>query len=89
VAPNIGTLGYSPFAARLKEYTEMTDSLMIEPVTVTVPAAMKYSGLGRTKLYELIAKAEIESILIGTRRLIIFASLKSRLTKKPSEAANG
>jgi excisionase family DNA binding protein len=53
---------------------------ILEPVTVTVPAAIKYSGLGRTKLYELVAKGEVDSVRIGTRRLIVFASLKARLT---------
>ena len=43
----------------------MTDLPPIDPVTVTVPAAMKYSGLGRTKLYELITKGEIESCAWG------------------------
>jgi hypothetical protein len=51
-----------------------------EPVTVTVPVAMQLSGLGRTKLYELISNQEVESVLVGTRRLIVFASLKARLT---------
>jgi excisionase family DNA binding protein len=67
----------------------MTDLPSVDPVTVTVPAAMKYSGLGRTKLYELIAKREIESLCVGKRRLIVFASLKARLTNKTGEVANG
>jgi excisionase family DNA binding protein len=66
----------------------MTDLPPIDPVTVTVPAAMKYSGLGRTKLYELITKGEIESVRVGTRRLIVFASLKARLTSKVGEVAH-
>ena len=66
----------------------MREDLVIEPVTVTVPAALRYSGLGRTKLYEMLGNGEIESVLIGTRRLIVFASLKARLTS-PAEAVNG
>jgi excisionase family DNA binding protein len=66
----------------------MTDLPSVDPVTVTVPAAMKYSGLGRTKLYELITKGEIESVRVGTRRLIIFASLRARLTNKVGEVRN-
>ena len=58
----------------------MTDLPQIEPVTLTVPAAMRVSGLGRTKLYEMILNKEIESVRVGTRRLIVFASLKERLT---------
>ncbi|MGO9427560.1 excisionase family DNA-binding protein [Rhodoblastus sp.] len=53
----------------------------IDPVTVTIPTAIKLSGLGRTKLYELLAKQEIESVRVGTRRLINFASLKALLER--------
>lgn len=53
----------------------------LDPVTITVPAAMRASGLGRTKIYELIARKEIESVRVGARRLIVFASLKARLTE--------
>jgi excisionase family DNA binding protein len=52
-----------------------------DPVTVTVPVALRLSGLGRTKLYELLASREIESVRVGKRRLIVFASLKTCLTK--------
>jgi excisionase family DNA binding protein len=54
----------------------------INPVTVTVAVALRLSGLGRTKLYELIAKGEIKSLRVGTRRLISFGSLKSFLEKE-------
>jgi excisionase family DNA binding protein len=59
----------------------MTELTPFDPVTVTVPDAMKYSGLGRTKIYDLISKGEIKSVRVGTRRLVVFASLKARLTK--------
>jgi excisionase family DNA binding protein len=54
----------------------------IEPVTITIPAALRASGLGRTKLYELIAKREIASVRVGTRRLVNYASLKAYLTSR-------
>jgi hypothetical protein len=52
----------------------------IEPITVTIPDALKISGLGRTKLYEMISSREIASVTIGTRRLVVLASLRRRLT---------
>ena len=67
----------------------MNDESDVEPMTVTIQTAVKLSGLGRTKLYELMSKKEIESVRIGTRRLIVFASLKARLTKKIDEVGNG
>lgn len=54
----------------------------IEPVTVTVPVALRISGLGRTKLYELIAAQKVQSTTVGTRRLINYASLKALLASK-------
>jgi excisionase family DNA binding protein len=67
----------------------MNDESNVEPMTVTIQTAVRLSGLGRTKLYELMSKKEIESVRIGTRRLIVFASLKARLTKKIDEVGNG
>ncbi len=53
----------------------------IDPVAVTIPTACAASGLGRTKLYELIGAGRVESVRVGTRRLVIFESLKSFLTE--------
>lgn len=52
-----------------------------EPITVTVGVALKITGLGKTKLYDLIAKNKIETIRVGARRLVNFASLKTFLEK--------
>jgi excisionase family DNA binding protein len=59
----------------------MTDT-PIEPIAVTIPTALKVSGLGRTKLYELIASKQIRSVRVGARRLIDFASLRAFLTSR-------
>jgi excisionase family DNA binding protein len=59
----------------------------LDPVTVTIPDALRLSGLGRTKLYELLTKGEIQSVRVGTRRLIVFASLKALLTPKTAQLA--
>jgi excisionase family DNA binding protein len=50
-----------------------------EPLTMTVADALHNSGLGRTKLYELINRGAIETIHVGKRRLVNFASLKAFL----------
>jgi excisionase family DNA binding protein len=54
----------------------------IDPIAITVPVALRLSGLGRTKFYELLAKREIESLRVGARRLVVFESLKAFLTKR-------
>jgi len=48
----------------------------MEPITVTVPDACKAIGVGRTVLYELIAKQKLDGIMIGRRRLITTASIR-------------
>jgi len=37
---------------------------------VRIEEAVKLSGIGRTKLYEMMQTGEIASVKIGTRRLI-------------------
>ena len=48
----------------------------MEPVTVTVQNACKALGLGTTKIYELIASGELETVKIGRRTLIKVPSIK-------------
>ena len=42
---------------------------------VSIPQAASALGLGRTRLYELLDAGEIETVKIGKRRLIVWASL--------------
>ena len=56
---------------------------VLDPITVTIPEALRMSGLGRTKLYEMMSSKEIDSVTVGTRRLIVLASLRRRLTPYP------
>jgi excisionase family DNA binding protein len=48
----------------------------LKPLTVTIPIALHITGLGRTKFYQLLDKGAIESVTIGRRRLVNFASLE-------------
>jgi excisionase family DNA binding protein len=65
----------------------MSDLHSTDPVTVTIPDALRLSGLGRTKLYDLLTKGEIQSVRVGSRRLIVFATLKALLTPKTTQLA--
>jgi excisionase family DNA binding protein len=56
----------------------------LKPLTVSVKAAKQITNLGRTKIYELIGDGTIESVKIGSKRLIVFASLE-RLTRPSKE----
>jgi hypothetical protein len=53
-------------------------------ITCTVRAALETSGLGRTKLYELMDDGRLESVKIDGRRLIVWASLEKLLAPEPT-----
>ena len=47
----------------------------VEPICVKVKDAARMIGVGRTKLYELIASGEIEAIKLGKSTRILTVSL--------------
>lgn len=52
------------------------------PLAVTVQTARRLSGLGRTKLFQLIGDGRLESVTVGRRRLVKYASLEALLQGK-------
>ena len=42
----------------------------LRPITVRIPEACRLTGIGRSKLYELIAAGEVETIKVGMITLI-------------------
>ena len=55
------------------------------PIMVRIEGAVQLTGIGRTKLYELIGSGEIESVKIGRSRHIIVASLIQFVGNLPRE----
>lgn len=55
--------------------------LMNEPYLCSVSDAARMLGVGRTKLYDMIAKGEILSMQIGTRRLVKVASIQALIVR--------
>ena len=58
-------------------------ALPIEPLTVRIPVAVQLTGIGRSKLYELIKSGDVETVKIGTATLVTMASLR-RLVERGS-----
>lgn len=50
------------------------------------PDATDYSGLSRTRLYELMKANEIEAIRVGKRRLVITRSIDDFISRQPRAA---
>lgn len=47
----------------------------IDPICVKINDAARMIGVGRTKLYELIASGEVETVKLGKSTRVITASL--------------
>lgn len=52
------------------------------PFTVRIPVAARMLGIGKTKLYELIAQNEIEVLKLGSATLIVVASLQALIERR-------
>ncbi|WDF72258.1 helix-turn-helix domain-containing protein [Novosphingobium sp. KACC 22771] len=54
---------------------------MPRPLALRIPEVQRMTGLGRTKLYALIADGELATIKIGRATLIPLASLEALLER--------
>jgi excisionase family DNA binding protein len=52
-----------------------------EPLTVRIPAAIRMTGIGRSKLYELIQSGDIAIVKIGASTLIPVDSLRKLIDR--------
>ncbi|MBS0505148.1 MAG: helix-turn-helix domain-containing protein [Proteobacteria bacterium] len=53
----------------------------IEPISVRIREACRLTGVGRSKLYELIASGEVETVKIGRITLVPMRSLRALITR--------
>ncbi len=49
----------------------------MDRLCISVAAAGRSLGIGRTKIYELINSGKLETVLLGRRRLVRVDSLKA------------
>jgi excisionase family DNA binding protein len=71
-------------AALAEANTARTTRQPVVPAFLKVPAAVAYSGIGRSTLYELMGERKIKSHRIGAARVIDRASLEAFITSQPS-----
>lgn len=60
----------------------MSEQQPIEPICVRINDAARMIGVGRTKLYELIATDELETVKIGKATRITIASLHELVRRR-------
>lgn len=51
--------------------------ITVDTLLCSIPDAAKALGLGRSKLYELIAEQRLETVTIGRRRLVRVESIRT------------
>jgi len=56
------------------------------PIAVSPDEAARLAGIGRTSLYAALAKGDLKSIKIGTRRLIKIEAIHEWLASYQSDA---
>ena len=60
----------------------------IAPLTMRVPEACRYPGIGRSTLYVLIGEGEIEFIQLCSSTLVLTQSLRSLVESSPTEPSS-
>jgi excisionase family DNA binding protein len=60
---------------------------MQDPIAVTIPDAVKLSGMSRTAIYEALKNQSITAKKAGRRTLISFADLEAYLASLPTYQA--
>jgi hypothetical protein len=58
-----------------------------KPILVPGPEARRLIGVGNTKYHELVKAGTIESVFVGGRRMIVYASLERLASAKQDVAA--
>ncbi len=71
-----------PSAGTTEHLREHRQRQTIEPIVMRVPEACRYLGIGRSTLYVLIGKREIEIIKLGSSTLVLTASLRSLVERR-------
>ena len=60
---------------------------MQEPIAVTIPDAVKATGMSRTSIYEALKRGDLSARKAGRRTLISFADLQAYLASLPAYRA--
>lgn len=56
--------------------------LAIEPISMRIPDACRFTGLSRSTLYLLIARREVEIVKMGAATLVLTESLRDLIERQ-------
>ena len=60
---------------------------MQTPIAITIPDAIKASGMSRTSIYEALKRGDLAALKAGRRTLIPFAELQNYMASLPAYQA--
>ena len=60
---------------------------MNQPIAVTIPEAVKATGMSRTSIYEALKRGDLTARKAGRRTLISYAALEAYLANLPTYPA--
>lgn len=64
----------------------MNDQIHTQPIAVTIPEAVRLTGIGRSKLYELFRRGDLKPRKAGKRTLLIRTELEEYISSLPVSA---
>lgn len=62
--------------------------LSIEPISMRVPDACRFTGISRSTLYLLIARGEVEVVKMGAATLVLTESLRNLIERQRGSRMN-
>jgi excisionase family DNA binding protein len=74
-------------ASSASDHIERASIPFAQRLTCTIAEASQATGLGRTKIYELIAEGRVATTTVGRRRLVLIRSLYSLVGMTDSSGA--
>lgn len=66
------------------DYNKLILASGVQPLTVTIPEAVRVSGLSRSEIYRRLGTGDIEARKSGSRTLILMDSLRTHLARLPT-----
>lgn len=59
--------------------------LSIEPISMRVPDACRFTGISRSTLYLLISRGEVDVVKMGSSTLVLTQSLRDLISRRHRE----
>lgn len=60
-----------------REVPSNDGQILVEPLAVRIPMAVRLTGISRSRIYELIEAGDLETVKVGRSTLIPYRSLKA------------